>query len=360
MLTHLTWSMLMLRYLPPLFELGVPGRRSGRDPVGHVVPPRPAAARPPALDAAAEAGPVCALFVLDDVLLKVDNGPRTAYLYRRAALDEDLRSRGGRLSVKGGRPENVVPRVAEEIGAAEVHVSEDFAPYGAARDRRVEEALATSVPGAAGADRRPVRGLAGSGTQEGRRAVQGLHPLLPGLVGTSAGTAPRPRTRPGPPGTPSTGSTSPTTPRPPPSCPTPGEAAARRRGRSSSTGARALQRGAQPAGPRRHVSTYVGAPEVRGDPPADDARRPRVGRRGSRHTDTSLLARLLRRRSCTTGRTARTGTCQPAMARDALRHRETGRRAARGVAATAAPATRSSTPACASSPRRAGCTTACA
>ena len=54
----------------------------------------------PALDAAAQAGPVCALFVLDDVLLKVDEGPRTAYLYRSLrALDDDLRSHGGRLTV---------------------------------------------------------------------------------------------------------------------------------------------------------------------------------------------------------------------------------------------------------------------
>ncbi len=96
----------------------------------------------PALEAAAEAGPVCALFVLDDVLLKVDDGPRTAYLYRSLrALDADLRSHGGRLTVKRGRPEHVVPRVAQQIGAASVHISEDFAPYGKARDARVETAL---------------------------------------------------------------------------------------------------------------------------------------------------------------------------------------------------------------------------
>jgi deoxyribodipyrimidine photo-lyase len=96
----------------------------------------------PALDAAADAGPVCALFVLDDVLLRVDDGPRTAYLYRSLrALDEDLRSHGGRLTVKRGRPEDVIPRLAKEIGAGEVHVSEDFGPYGRARDRRVERAL---------------------------------------------------------------------------------------------------------------------------------------------------------------------------------------------------------------------------
>lgn len=96
----------------------------------------------PALDAAAAQGPVTALFVLDDVLLSIDRGPRTAYLYRTLrALDEDLRSHGGRLTVERGRPEDVVPRLAHQLGVGAVHVSEDFAPYGKARDRRVEAAL---------------------------------------------------------------------------------------------------------------------------------------------------------------------------------------------------------------------------
>ncbi len=96
----------------------------------------------PALDAAAKDGPVTALFVLDDVLLRADAGPRTAFLYRTLrALDEDLRSHGGRLTIKRGKPENVVPALAKEIGASAVHISEDFAPYGRARDERVETAL---------------------------------------------------------------------------------------------------------------------------------------------------------------------------------------------------------------------------
>ncbi|MEO8828524.1 deoxyribodipyrimidine photo-lyase [Lapillicoccus sp.] len=96
----------------------------------------------PALDAAAQQGPVTALFVLDQVLLAADAGPRTAYLYRTLrALDEDLRSHGGRLTVRRGRPANVVPHLAKEIGASAVHVSEDFAPYGTARDARVERSL---------------------------------------------------------------------------------------------------------------------------------------------------------------------------------------------------------------------------
>ena len=96
----------------------------------------------PALHAAAKKGPVTALFVLDDVLLERDKGPRTAMLFRTLrALDEDLRSHGGRLTVRRGKPQTVVPQVATEIGASEVHISVDFAPYGKRRDERVEKAL---------------------------------------------------------------------------------------------------------------------------------------------------------------------------------------------------------------------------
>ncbi|MEP6852617.1 MAG: deoxyribodipyrimidine photo-lyase [bacterium] len=96
----------------------------------------------PALSAAAAAGPVTALFVLDDVLRRPSGGPRLAFLYRSLrALDADLRAAGGRLVVRQGRPEQVVPAVAAEAGATSVHVSADFNPYGAARDDRVEDAL---------------------------------------------------------------------------------------------------------------------------------------------------------------------------------------------------------------------------
>jgi deoxyribodipyrimidine photo-lyase len=96
----------------------------------------------PALLAAAQEGPVVALFVLDDALRGPSGPARIAFLYRTLrALDEQLRERGGRLTVRRGRPENVVPAVAAECGATSVHVSADFGPYGAARDKRVDEAL---------------------------------------------------------------------------------------------------------------------------------------------------------------------------------------------------------------------------
>ncbi|WP_411284128.1 cryptochrome/photolyase family protein [Lapillicoccus sp.] len=96
----------------------------------------------PALMAAAEQGPVTALFVLDDRLLRASGAPRTAYLLRTLrALDTDLRKHGGRLVLRRGRPEQVVPALAKEVTARAVHLSADYAPYGAARDRRVEAAL---------------------------------------------------------------------------------------------------------------------------------------------------------------------------------------------------------------------------
>jgi deoxyribodipyrimidine photo-lyase len=102
----------------------------------------------PALDAAAQRGPVTALFVLDDVLLSDDAGPRTAYLFRTLrALDEDLARHGGRLTVRHGRPEQVLPELVREAGAGSVHISADFAPYGRGRDQRVEHALAGAGAG---------------------------------------------------------------------------------------------------------------------------------------------------------------------------------------------------------------------
>lgn len=99
----------------------------------------------PALLAAAEAAGrdgVVPLFVLDPALLGPAGAPRTAFLLRSLrALDQDLRRHGPGLVVRSGTPEEVVPAVVAEAEASAVHVSADFGPYGAARDRRVEEAL---------------------------------------------------------------------------------------------------------------------------------------------------------------------------------------------------------------------------
>ncbi len=96
----------------------------------------------PALAAAARQGPVIALFVLDDALLQSAGRPRLAYLFHTLrSLDGQLRAHGTALTVRRGRPEREVPSVVDESGAVAVHITADFAPYGAARDERVAAKL---------------------------------------------------------------------------------------------------------------------------------------------------------------------------------------------------------------------------
>ena len=97
----------------------------------------------PALAAAADSEEVLACFVLDP-RLEASSGQR-----RLQFLGDSLRQlRGdldGRLFVTRGQPEKQIPRIAREISASAVHISEDFAPFGQRRDERVRAALG-SVP----------------------------------------------------------------------------------------------------------------------------------------------------------------------------------------------------------------------
>ncbi|MDB0005710.1 DNA photolyase family protein [Ilumatobacteraceae bacterium] len=91
-----------------------------------------------ALQRACSNGPVLPLFVVDPAFDHA--GER-----RRAALGEMLqalnRSLGGTLVVRRGDPAQVVADVAAAIGAAEVHVTRDYTPYGHRRDSAVAEVL---------------------------------------------------------------------------------------------------------------------------------------------------------------------------------------------------------------------------
>jgi deoxyribodipyrimidine photo-lyase len=94
----------------------------------------------PALLDACAASDVLLLFVVDPRLWEPAGPTRRAYLAASlAALDESV---GGRLVVRHGDPDREVARVAEEVGAATVHVAADFGPYGSRRDLAVEKALA--------------------------------------------------------------------------------------------------------------------------------------------------------------------------------------------------------------------------
>src|ERR1700742_4041908 len=97
----------------------------------------------PALSAAADNGGGLACFVLDPRLEASSGRRRLQFLGDSLRqLRDDL---DGRLLVVRGKPEDQIPRVANEIDAASVHISEDFAPFGARRDERVRAALG-SVP----------------------------------------------------------------------------------------------------------------------------------------------------------------------------------------------------------------------
>ncbi|MCC2321634.1 cryptochrome/photolyase family protein [Cellulomonas xiejunii] len=89
--------------------------------------------------ARAQGDEVVALFVVDPALWRSSGAPRLAYLTASLrALDE---ATGGRLVVRHGRAEDVVPAVAHAVGAASVHVSAATEPYGRRRDDAVEAAL---------------------------------------------------------------------------------------------------------------------------------------------------------------------------------------------------------------------------
>lgn len=97
-----------------------------------------------AADAAAGDDGVVPLFVVDPCLWGPAGRTRRAYLSASLrALDAALQDRGGRLVVRAGDPVQVVTDVAREVGAASVHASSDFGPYGRERDTRVADALAT-------------------------------------------------------------------------------------------------------------------------------------------------------------------------------------------------------------------------
>lgn len=99
----------------------------------------------PGVRAAADEGRAAFLFVLDPAILGRRHHAAPARLrFLRAglvALDAELRERGARLTIRAGRPEEVVPALAHEAGAEVVAWSRELSPLGRARDARVAAAL---------------------------------------------------------------------------------------------------------------------------------------------------------------------------------------------------------------------------
>lgn len=99
----------------------------------------------PALAAAtANGATVIPVFVLDPFF---EHSPyvgekRTAFMLAGLrALDADLQSRGSRLIVRQGWPEEALATLAEEVDAAGIYAQEDISHVARARDQRVAERL---------------------------------------------------------------------------------------------------------------------------------------------------------------------------------------------------------------------------
>lgn len=101
----------------------------------------------PALAAASSAPRMVPVFCFEDALWKGRHASlnRNAYLLASLReLDRSLRRAGSRLHYRSGDPARELTALAEECGAATVHVNRDHTAHARARDQRVERALAGS------------------------------------------------------------------------------------------------------------------------------------------------------------------------------------------------------------------------
>ncbi len=100
----------------------------------------------PALEAALRSGlPVVPVFCFDDALLggRHASGSRTRFLLEcLTELEGDLLDRGSRLVLRRGRPDLELSQLARELGASELHLTADAAPFARRRQRQVAAAMA--------------------------------------------------------------------------------------------------------------------------------------------------------------------------------------------------------------------------
>lgn len=96
----------------------------------------------PALAAAARAGRVLPVFVIDPAFWQPAGPVRLGWL--AATLQATREAYQGHLTLRVGDPGWVIPALASEVGASSVHVSAESEPGGRARDAGVREALAAA------------------------------------------------------------------------------------------------------------------------------------------------------------------------------------------------------------------------
>jgi deoxyribodipyrimidine photo-lyase len=87
---------------------------------------------------------VVVVYVLDPAILRSKRvgANRVAFMIGALAdLDRQLRAYGSRLLIRRGAPAEVLPTVAEQLGASSVSFNHDYTPYARKRDAAVTEAL---------------------------------------------------------------------------------------------------------------------------------------------------------------------------------------------------------------------------
>jgi len=98
----------------------------------------------PAIAAAALKGPVIPVYVLDDETPRhraMGGASRWWLHHSLAGLDAQLREKGSRLVLRRGRSDEVLAKLADETGAAEIHALHHYEPWW----RNAEKALAGQV-----------------------------------------------------------------------------------------------------------------------------------------------------------------------------------------------------------------------
>lgn len=99
----------------------------------------------PALAAAAESADlVVPLFVLDEAILRLDyNRPNRARFLAEslADLDGSLRDRGAGLVVRRGDVVDEVAKLADDVGAGQIHLATDVSGYAQRRQQRLQQRL---------------------------------------------------------------------------------------------------------------------------------------------------------------------------------------------------------------------------
>ena len=94
--------------------------------------------------AAADGRPIVALYVLDDTSpgqWALGGAARWWLHHSLAALDRSLQARGGRLVLRRGPAAVVVPALAQEVGATEIHAGRQHEPWAREADATTADAL---------------------------------------------------------------------------------------------------------------------------------------------------------------------------------------------------------------------------